>query len=96
MAQGYGYIECRARMVGHDWSLYGPTPGDRPPRRGFVFAHFICDRCGTTKRYEIHRSSGIVHGSPLYRNKPADYKVAGEGMTQAEWRLRLLKKTGAL
>lgn len=82
------YVECRTRMLGHDWDHYGSVPGERKPIRGHVFAHFRCTRCGTVKRYEIHASTGEA-SKPQYFDRPKDYSLMQ--LTNNELRRELMR-----
>ncbi len=91
----YPYIRCRNRMQGHEWDDYGSVPGERPPTRGYVFAHFRCLRCRTVKRYEIHRASGEVLGKPQYFDQPKDYAFPrGAALDPDEIRRQFLEMRG--
>ena len=85
---GLLYVECRTRMLGHDWDHYGSVPGERKPLRGWTFAHFRCTRCGTIKRYEIHLSTGEAR-KPQYFDHPTNYSEMQ--LTANELRQELLK-----
>lgn len=86
------YMECW--RFGHAWSEYNPQQGEwtaRPAPATKYEEYCRCDRCGTTRRFQLNASGEVVARD---YHRPEDYGWSGPAdtkPTRADLRVMALK-----